>query len=290
MRSLNRNSMGSFVEYIKKIRDDGYCFIPDLIPNNQCEEYKHLLEDHYAKYGTLYVDSGESAQESLANKRGEKVVFNLHNKCYSWFELFENPLVLEILDAVLNEGSYNSSEGYYLNNISARSPLKGHPGQQLHIDGNLPGSNYVLIMNVLWLLDDFTLENGATRIVPGSHKRAGYPENGAHYPDEVRITGKKGGALLFNANIWHGGAESFSSDSRWAVALGYARWFIKPSFDFTKNTPNSIYSRMTIRQKELLGFHLTPPSDEFTRLRRKSSLFETPLPYDLPGIAGDSKL
>ena len=56
--------------------------------------------------------------------------------------------------------------------------------------------------------------------------------------------------------------------NRWALILGYARWWIKPSFDFIKNTPKNIFSKLNTSQKRLLGFHLTPPKDEFTRVRR----------------------
>jgi len=66
------------------------------------------------------------------------------------------------------------------------------------------------------------------------------------------------------------------------VALGYARWFIKPSFDFMHNTPEDIYTRMTDSQKKLLGFNLIPPHDEFTRLRRRTDTPERPYVYGLP--------
>ena len=169
-------------------------------------------------------------------------------------------------------------------NISARCPLKGFGNQQLHLDSNLPGVNYPLIANVMWFLDDFTLENGATRVVPGSHKWKSYPLDGVVHNDEIIITGKKGSAIVFNANLWHGGAKNNSDETRWAVVLGYARWFIKPSFDFMQNTSDDIFCKLTDKQKSLLGFNLIPPKDEFTRLRRRSEDFETPQKYKLPNV------
>jgi ectoine hydroxylase-related dioxygenase (phytanoyl-CoA dioxygenase family) len=266
---------------VEEINNSGYVVIPNLISEQDCEFYKDLLEDDCAKYSEFY--KGDAVQEGeLANKSGEKVVFNLHNKNAAWFKLFEHPQILSILDIILKMGSFNNKEPYYLNNISARCPLKGHPGQQLHIDSRLAGVNYCITANVIWLLDDFTLENGATRIVPGSHKWKQYAEEGVAHKDEVRITGKKGSALIFNANLWHGGAANHIDELCWAVALGYSRWFIKPSFDFMQNTPKHIFESLTDKQKELLGFNMVPPKDEFTRLRRRSSFFEQPTEYSLP--------
>ena len=268
-------------KYIDQINIDGYAVIPNLISANECDLYKKLLEKDYSDYAGLYCDSN-SLNGDQANKIGEKVVFNLHNKHLSWFKLFEHPEILSVLDVLLKEGAYNGDEPYYLNNISARCPLKGHPGQQLHLDSRLPGVNYCITANVIWLLDDFTLENGATRVVPGSHHWKKYASEGMVHEDEVRITGKKGSALIFNANLWHGGAENNTEMTRWALALGYSRWFVKPSFDFMQNTPEYIFRELTDDQKCLLGFNLVPPKDEFTRVRRRSKLPESPLAYQLP--------
>lgn len=262
----------------------GYTLIPNLISEDQCEHFKDLLERDYRNYSPLYKGNSRQKTNELANKSGEKVVFNLHNKNTSWFTLFEHPGILALLDSALKEGSYNNAEPYYLNNISARCPVKGHQGQQLHLDSNLPGINHTIVVNVLWMLDDFTLDNGATRVVPRSHKIKSFAPDGIVHPDEVRITGNKGSAIVFNANLWHGGAENTTEQSRWAVALGYARWFIKPSFDFMQNMPEHIYNNMTDAQKDLLGFRLIPPKDEFTRMRRRSVDFETPHAYQLPEI------
>lgn len=271
-------------EYIQRLETLGYALIPNLISADQCENFKSLLESDYMHYSSLYGGAYMPQLGGLANKSGEKVVFNLHNKHISWFALFEHPVILSILDSVLKDGSYGNAEPYYLNNISARCPLKGHPGQQLHLDSNLPGINHTLVVNVLWMLDDFTLENGATRVVPHSHKTKHFAADGLTHPDEIRITGKKGGAIVFNANLWHGGAENFTDQTRWAVALGYARWFIKPSFDYMQNTPIEMFDKMTDKQKDLMGFRLVPPVDEFTRLRRRSLVFEIPYPYKLPAV------
>jgi hypothetical protein len=269
-------------EHLARLDLDGFTILPSLLSRSDCEYFKSMLEKDFTKYSKLYANATAIDSTSLANKVGEKVVYNLHNKHLDWFRLFEHEAVLPLLDGLLKQGSYNNPEPYYLNNISARCPLKGHPGQQLHSDSNLPGVNYCMITNVLWTLDEFTFENGATRVVPGSHRTQQFAQDGVNHPDEIRITAPLGSAIVFNANLWHGGAENTTEQTRWAVALGYARWFIKPSFDFMHNTPAEIYALLTEKQKGLLGFNLLPPHDEYTRLRRRTDSFERPYAYELP--------
>lgn len=272
------------MNYTQQLEELGYCLVSDLITPEECDQYVQLLERDYKKYSSLYADSAAGTSHGLDDKSLEKVVYNLHNKDKSWYKLFEHPAVTKLLDGLLIEGSYKNSEPYYLSNNSARCPLKGNPGQQLHSDSRLPGINYCIVANVLWVLDDFTPENGATRVVPGSHKFMSFAEDGKFYDEEILITAKKGSAIIFNANLWHGGGPNLNGNSRWALALGYARWFIKPAFDYVKNTPKGIYDQLTTAQKSLLGFDLTVPSDEFTRVRRRSAEPENPDEYTLPNV------
>lgn len=52
--------------------------------------------------------------------------------------------------------------------------------------------------------------------------------------------------------------------------------------DYMQNTPIEIFKELSDEQKELIGFKLIPPKDEFTRMRSMSENFETPLLYELP--------
>ena len=272
----------SKMNFRKQIIENGYMVLPDLITKNDCDHYINLLEKNYEFYSKNYAKNTNNTLHGLDDKSLEKIVYNLHNKDLSFFKLFEHKSVLEILDFMLLEGSYKKSEPYHLYNNCARTPLLGNPGQQLHSDSRLPGINYCIVANVLWALDDFTIENGSTRIVPGSHKIREFAEDGKVYKEEVRLNLKKGSVLIFDGNIWHGGGANINGESRWAVTLGYARWFIKPAFDYMQNTPIEIFESLSPSRKRLLGLDLAPPKDEFTRVRSRANISETPQDYVLP--------
>ena len=238
MLQKNRSLSSQISQFKKK----GFIILHNVLSSKTCENYKKKLNTYYKKYSSYYANSN-SKKNDLSDKFSEKVVYNLHNKDYSWFKLFENKNIIKILDIILKEGSYNNSEPYYLANISARCPLKFNKGQQLHSDSNLAGVNYSLSVNVLWMLDDFNKKNGATRIVPGSHLYKKYASNNIRYNKEKIITASKGSVLIFNSSLWHGGSEKFDDSSRWAVVLGYYRWFLKPSFEYQKNTPKKFLEK-----------------------------------------------
>ena len=267
--------------HYKKIQADGFTLLKGILPKKKCEQFKEKLENHFKTYSNSYATSNSSSV-GLQDKTLEKVVYNLHNKDLTWFELFEDQRVLDIIAPHLQEGSYKDEEPYYLYNISARCPLVGNPGQQLHLDSNLSGVNRPIIMNAIWYLDDSTKDNGATRAVPGSHKYMEYAKDGVFDPNEVILEAEAGDVLVFNGSLWHGGGPCKVESNRWAVLLGYARWFIRPSFDYMHNMPEEMFSKLTDNQKSILGYNCIPPKDEFTRVRRRTSEFETPFRYSLP--------
>ena len=82
-----------------------------------------------------------------------------------------HPLLLEVLDRVL--GRYQLSQPVVI------SIGPGETAQNLHTDDSvypLPRPHDEVVANVMWAMDDFTLENGATHLIPNSHRDAPVPE------------------------------------------------------------------------------------------------------------------
>ena len=260
---------------------NGFTLIPGVLSANECQTYVNELERTYDNYSAKYADK-VAGSTGLHNKALEKTVYNLHNKSGLWMQLFDHQVVHEIIGPLLQEGSYENSEPFYLNNISARTPLIGNPGQQIHVDSNLPGVNYSMMINALWYFEDSHEKNGATIVVPKTHTRREFAENGKQYADAEILEAKAGDLLIFNGNLWHGGGPCSVEGTRWAGIFGYARWFIKPSFDVNRNTPKVIYDSWSERQKRLMGFDLIAPIDEFSRTRRRSTDPEFIVDYCLP--------
>jgi len=249
---------------IQNLRNDGYVIIPEALSVEACEGYVNHLEKAYDKYSAKYV-SNKSAH-NLNNVSNEKIVFNIHNKHNSFIDLIDHPKVFPTVRELLTLGSYNKSAPVVLKQNTGRTPLKGIKAQQLHNDARITGCHFPIMAVVLWMLEDFTEENGATRFVPGSHKFLRYPNDNEKHPDEEVLTGKKGTAVIFDAQLWHASNENKTNLSRWCILSTYTCWFYKASFDFNRNMPLSFYNKMSELQKEIMGYTSNPPLDEFTRI------------------------
>ena len=84
------------------------------------------------------------------------------------------------------------------------------------------------VCNSIWLLDDFTAENGATRVVPGSHRSGLHPREAladpkAPHPEEVLLTAPAGTVVVFNSHTWHGGTLNRTSRPRRALHSYFCR-------------------------------------------------------------------
>ncbi len=269
------------IDAINNIKEQGYVILENVLRDEECKMYKFMLDQDYEKYSNSYADS-QLTEHGLNDKNNEKIVYNLHNKNIKYFDLCDHPKVLPIIENMLKEGSYMNNESINLLGFDARNPFKNIKAQQLHLDSNLPGQGaYPLIIVALFMLNDFTIESGATRIVPKSHLRKDFAENGKKYDNEISVEAKKGSVLIFNGALWHGGGEKLNSLDRWAIIPSYGRGFIKPAFNFKENVTKEIFKQLTDERKSLLGLNSYPPKDEFTRITRKSKEYEYDLKYEL---------
>jgi hypothetical protein len=276
------NKLLNLDHHCSLLKSQGYTVLPSLIGKNKCTELKSILESTHSQYAHLHFKPTRIGSHGLDDKSTEKVVYNLHNKHIAFFDLIGHEVILHLIKNALKEGSYQNSDKVIHTLSTARSPLKSLIGQQLHIDARMPGTPFATNIIALWMIDDFKVENGATRIVPNSHTKPFFPENGKTYSEEISITAPAGSVLLYNGSLWHGGGPKQSDEDRWACIFSYARWYLKPSFDFNRNMPKDIYDKISDECRELLGYKVTPPTDEFTRLSMRSEVFEPPSEYNLP--------
>lgn len=279
----NRRSEGEAVvdTKLQSLNQQGYVVIPDVLPPDTCEHFKTILEEAHAAYSGHYADNA-SAGHRLNFHCDEKIVYNLHNKHPDLLPLIDHPAVFDIVEPFLQQGSYGDSDPVILRQNTARCPLRGKAPQQLHIDSRLPGLRFPLMAVVTWMLDDFTEENGATRLVPGSQHYPNFPADGKIYPDEITTCGRQGSVVIMDGGVWHGSGENHTDGTRWVILMTYVRWFYRSAFDFNRNMPAEHYALLTERQKQIMGYTVNPPIDEFTRISARSDVPDPPEPYELP--------
>ena len=171
----------------------------------------------------LFVEEGDRAGSEFRTEERARRLANLVDKG----DIFRRAIVLP---SVLESVRHVLGPRIKLSSLNARS-ADPHTdvGQPLHVDmGAIPDSSGYWVCNTIWMLDDFTPDNGPTRMVPGSHRWGTRPQDvlddplGPH-PDEVLLTGKAGSVAVMNAHVWHGGTANRTAAPRLAMHAFYCR-------------------------------------------------------------------
>lgn len=182
-------------------------------------------------------------------------VWNLVNKNRVFEEAIQHPRILEWQEYLLGKDCILSS--LTVNRIGPGAP----PG--MHIDYPLsslpePLPAFALCANSVFLLTDFTEENGATRVVPGSHLRGRKPGPDEKFEDSIPLLGKKGDVVIIHGTIWHGNGTNHTNDSRVALLGFFCRSFMKPQQDHIKIVSQDVVQRASPILKRLLGYDSQP--------------------------------
>ena len=210
---------GSSPPYSRSVRqldELGYVYLPKVLSPD-------VLQSLCQQVDELFRREGENAGSEFKTEPGAKRLANLVNKGRIFRPLLLHsdifPLVKHVLD-----------DRVKLSSLNARSANPhSETNQPLHCDmGAVPDEQGFWVCNVVWLLDDFTIDNGALRVVAGTHKSGILPADAlfdtyAEHPQQELVTGQAGSAIVMNAHLWHAGTSNRTAHPRRAVHAFYCR-------------------------------------------------------------------
>ncbi len=222
----------------------GYLPLPDLLSADQVAALR-------AKVQALIADEADQAGLEFAQEPGTQRLSNLVEKDPLFEICFSHPRVLAAVGHVLN-GDFK------LSSLNGRAALPGEGLQALHADwprGAEPGAFQVC--NSIWLLVDFTEANGATRVVPGSHRSGQVPQETladprARHPEEILLTAKAGTVVVFNSHLWHGGTVNRTDAPRYALHSYFTRRQHAQQVDQAAFLSDATRSRLSPAQRFIL--------------------------------------
>jgi ectoine hydroxylase-related dioxygenase (phytanoyl-CoA dioxygenase family) len=157
--------------------------------------------------------------------------------------------VLPVVESVLDRGCLVSS-------LSSIAICPGETAQPIHADDQLipiAKPHVATVCNTMWALTDFTEENGATRVIPGSHLADSSPEYGAMY-DSVPAEMSRGSVLVWHGSLWHGGGANRTSARRVGIAMNYCAGWIRQQENQQLGIPASVARGFSRRLRELVGY------------------------------------
>jgi ectoine hydroxylase-related dioxygenase (phytanoyl-CoA dioxygenase family) len=176
-------------------------------------------------------------------------IYNLLAFGYPFTRVPTHEHVLPIVERVLDPGCLVSS-------LSSIAIEPGERAQPIHADDQLiplAKPHAPTVCNSMWALTDFTEANGATRVVPGSHRWDHNPEYGAAY-DSVAAEMPRGSVLVWHGSLWHGGGANTTDERRSGVAMNYCAGFIRQQENQQLGIPLGVLATFPKRLRELCGF------------------------------------
>ena len=225
---------------------DGYFVLSDYMTD-------HLLQELRDRVEQLFASEGCRAGSEFKQEEQTRRLANLVDKGEVFQRVIAMPEVLECVAHVLGPKFKLSSL-----NVRSANPHSDWV-QPLHADmGAIPDERGFWVCNTVWMLDDFTTENGAIRMIPGSHQWGKLPQDvladvTAAHPDEILLTGRAGTVVVMNAHMWHGGTANRSHADRRALHAFYARWD-KPQQQYQKRLLRpETQARLTPQLRRLLA-------------------------------------
>ncbi len=194
-----------------RLAADGYAVLPDLIVGDELRAVGESLDELLAV--TRPVDS------SFAGSRTTRV-FNMLGRSRAFDGIARHPKVIALVESHL-------ADQIQVSEMSSVSIGPGEPEQILHFDDGcypLPRPHPPLMVSVMWAIDDFTLDNGATHLVRGSHLEVEPPVTAT---DTDRLVMTAGSAGLWDGRLVHGAGANTTDRERRAIVVLYARAWLR---------------------------------------------------------------
>ena len=239
--------------HLQELDEQGYTILEDLLTPRQVEEAIKALRETYEE------------DHVSAHEPGTRRTHNLTARA----EIFREIIQLSRLTACME---YLLGPDYILSDMGARSPMSGRAAQTLHRDGGpfLPNPPYnvhsvlPLAAQSMFVLSEFTAENGATRLVPGSHARDIDPALVSAEEERLLIC-KPGTVLVFDSRMIHGGGANTTDEIRYSIQGFCCRSTVRPFCDHTRSIPKKVVEKATPLLRRLWGFECQSAWEESLR-------------------------
>jgi len=230
---------------LEEIDEQGYTILENAIEPDLVAEFRDEIHRVEREHKTSPTGNTVEGFKTLR-------MYNLLAKSAAFQKMPVHEEVLPLVERVLEPDCL-------LSGMTSMDLGPGEVPQPLHPDDyviNVRRPHPPLVCTTIWALTDFTEENGATRLVPGSHKRDKLPDYSQSY-ESIPAVMPAGSVLVFDGALWHGSGQNRSHDSwRMGINVQYCAGFIRTQQNHYVGIPREIARTFPERLLELCGYAL----------------------------------
>ena len=248
---------------VEEFGAQGFCVIPELLDVSQLQRQRAALAP--------WIEDGPMGRNVFEGTRTHRI-YAMLAKNPVFAELVAHPISLAWAEHYLGQSCLLSA-------CLAIHLQPGESAQPWHTDDghtSLTPPHDLLGVSTFWALDDTTVENGATEVLPGSHRwsETEFPgmlkdqdfsteddvtdDPGAH-PDAVKVTMPAGSLMIARGDLWHRGGANRSDTARCLVTPQYCAGWLRPLESMLLSVPPEHAAALPERVRELLGYSIHPP-------------------------------
>ena len=248
---------------VEEFGAQGFCVIPELLDVSQLQRQRAALAP--------WIEDGPMGRNVFEGTRTHRI-YAMLAKNPVFAELVAHPISLAWAEHYLGQSCLLSA-------CLAIDLQPGESAQPWHTDDghtSLTPPHDLLGVSTFWALDDTTVENGATEVLPGSHRwsETEFPgmlkdqdfsteddvtdDPGAH-PDAVKVTMPAGSLMIARGDLWHRGGANRSDTARCLVTPQYCAGWLRPLESMLLSVPPEHAAALPERVRELLGYSIHPP-------------------------------
>lgn len=246
---------------LEALRSDGFATVPRVLEHDFIEATRRKM------YAVQKAIRNEVSAERL-EAAGELGVLRVMMKFDDHFMRFlELEALLDIVDATVSPTAIlHLQNGFILPSFPPGQRPDVFQGR-FHPDFRRVLGGYMASVNLMFAIDPFTAENGATLVVRGSHNAEAQPSEEYMASNGIPVTCDAGSVLVFDSTLWHAAGANTSGRDRLAINHQFTRSWIKQQFDYVRALGDEVVTAQPPRTQQLLGWYtrVVTSLDEYYR-------------------------
>lgn len=185
-----------------------------------------------------------------------------------FFRFLEIAELLAVIDGTVgNTAIMHLQNGFVLPPSPPDSQLDNIFQLRFHMDFPRVLNQYLASINIMFAIDDFTVKNGGTLVIPGSHQQMTPPDIQTSVKSAIALECPAGSMLIFDSTLWHAAGRNQSGQDRLAINHQFTRSYIKQQMDYVRALGDNAVQTLPDRSQQLLGYYtrVVTSLDEYYR-------------------------
>jgi ectoine hydroxylase-related dioxygenase (phytanoyl-CoA dioxygenase family) len=231
------------------LKEKGWAIIPDFFDLINIDKINALLPNAVEKRKTIM-------QQNNLDGNTQGTAHHILADDIAFVQILEEiGKINELLEQYFSGKYILNSYGGFINEKSANTYSKN-----MHRDVRTYTGDLKFMINLLVMLDDFTLENGATYLLSNSHLQAEKPDEDYFYKNSDRALGKKGDLLIFDSHLWHATGNNETEAVRRALTLTLTKPNFKQQADYARMWGYDKMETQSEYLNQIIGYYSRVPA------------------------------